>query len=138
MNKTKQVIIQLLKHSMCRIETKILNEACTPVVFFSSNYLCHKLSRWTRLLPEANISFKDTAPLSTCRCLVSSLYRAPAAEMEGSLQLTDFRTLRRSSSVGNLDNCEYLHEACLHQSDFTVLCICNVFHQLPFFLTVNV
>lgn len=56
---------------MCRIETKILNEACTPVVFFSSNYLCHKLSRWTRLLPEANISFKDTAPLSSCRCLVS-------------------------------------------------------------------
>lgn len=98
---------------MSNWNTKILNEACTPVVFFSSNYLCHKLSRWTRLLPEANISFKDTAPLSTCRCLVSSLYRAPAAEMEGSVQLTDFRTLRRSSSVGNLDNCEYLKLACI-------------------------
>lgn len=98
---------------MSNWNTKILNEACTPVVFFSSNYLCRKLSRWTRLLPEANISFKDTAPLSTCRCLVSSLYRAPAAEMEDSVQLTDFRALRRSSSVGDLDNCEYLKLACI-------------------------
>lgn len=99
---------------MCRIETKKHNEACTPLLFFFSDDLCHKLSCWTRLLPEANdIFFKDTVPLSTCRCLVSSLYRAPAAEMEDSVQLTDFRTLRRSSSVGDLDKCEYLKLPCL-------------------------
>lgn len=115
MNKTRQVIIQLFKTlHVSNLNTKIQNEACTPVLFFSSDDLCHKLSCWTRLLPGANDSFfKDTVPLSTCRCLVSSLYRAPAAEMEDNVQLTDFRTLRRSSSVGDLDNCEYLKLACL-------------------------
>lgn len=114
MNKTRQVIIQLFKTlHVSNLNTKIQNEACTPVLFFFPlmtcviNYLVGHV-----FCPEL-MSFKDTVPLSTCRCLVSSLYRTPAAEMEENVQLTDFRTLRRSSSVGDLDNCEYLKLACL-------------------------